>query len=354
MAKYLDVKNLLEKRVLHGDYLLQEFPTDRELAGELQVDTRTARKAVQELIDAGLLARQSNGRVAVCRAKEAAERVLRIALLTVSYPTPYAERWHGAIEAVAAKQGMIVRVVGFTHLDDPVIRETLRAFDGIFFSAPATDVPPTLLASIRDSRSPVVFLDLDVSAHGLPCLWLASPIYIRRLLDHLHALGHKQIACLNTQPHGEVIVQRLDQCKLWFAATNVVGRLIDEPVQPSDDAMRRAYDVMKRLLADGRFNATALCCMTSAAAKGAMRALHEAGLRVGTDISVCAAEDGAGEAQFLVPSLTSMRDADPQPYLSLCMDWMARGGRDWVGPLLVQPHEVPLFVGESTGPARRG
>ena len=29
---------------------------------------------------------------------------------------------------------------------------------------------------------------------------------------------------------------------------------------------------------------------------------------------------------------------------------MQRRGEGWIGPLLMQPSQVPLFVGESTGP----
>jgi hypothetical protein len=38
-------------------------------------------------------------------------------------------------------------------------------------------------------------------------------------------------------------------------------------------------------------------------------------------------------------------------YIRKALDWILSGG-EWQGPLLMQPHEieVPLFLGESTGP----
>jgi hypothetical protein len=35
----------------------------------------------------------------------------------------------------------------------------------------------------------------------------------------------------------------------------------------------------------------------------------------------------------------------------MCIDWFSRHNSPWVGPLLVQAASVPLFIGESTGPA---
>jgi len=128
--------------------------------------------------------------------------------------------------------------------------------------------------------------------------------------------------------------------------------LIREPVKPYDSALEQAYRVMARECGRNAFRATALLGVSVVEALGAMRAFHERGLRVGRDVSVCAVND-EGFARYLWPSLTSLGLPDPSPYLRICLEWMARGGRDWPGPLLMQVPEVPLFKGESTGPAPR-
>jgi hypothetical protein len=56
--------------------------------------------------------------------------------------------------------------------------------------------------------------------------------------------------------------------------------------------------------------------------------------------------------RYLVPSLTAIEMPDLVPQLTLCAQWMIRGGTGWIGPLLMQPSEAPLFVGESVGPVR--
>ncbi len=347
-AKYEQVADLLERRIALGSYLLSDFPTDRQLSAEFEVDTRTARKAVARLIAAGLLVRQSNGRPAVQTVLRERNTGLRVALLAVAYPTPFTGRWQRAIEAAVLPGGGTCRLVTYTHLDDSVVKDTLDGFDGVFFGLPSEVPTPHFLRVVARAKRPVVFLDSDLSAHGFPSLWLTPPLLTTRLLDHLAELGHAKVAFLNTQPHGDVTNERTRAWRDWTDARGRAGRLVDDPVEPFGFAMERAYQTTLRVLDSGGFDATALLCCTSAAAKGAYRALHERNVVVGRDLAVCSADDGAGEARFFVPSLTSVTALDPGPYVAVCLDWMKAGGRHWNGPLLVQPRDVPLFIGEST------
>jgi DNA-binding LacI/PurR family transcriptional regulator len=268
-------------------------------------------------------------------------------MLSVAYPSPYSWRWQRAIEHLANTREWMFRPVTYTHLDDPVVADTLENFDAAFFGLPSVDPTDHLLRTLARVRRPIVFLDVDLSDQGFPSLWLSEPANVARLMDHLAEQGHRRIACLNTQPHAKVTDIRLNTWRQWTVEHGSAGRLVDEPVASFDSPVERAYLATKQTLADGGFDATALLCCTSAAAKGVYRALHEAGIEVGKDLAVCSADDGAGEAPYFVPSLTALRDPDPIPYLRVCFDWIERGG-DWQGPLLVQPNDVPLVIGEST------
>lgn len=341
------VTRLLEQRIQHGDYLMREFPTDRQLSTEFQVDTRTARKAVARLIESGLLIRQANGRPAVKSPADAAA-TLRIAMLSVAYPSPYTWRWQRAISELVVRRMGMFRPVTYVHTDDAIVGDTLEGFDGIFFGPSGNDPTPHLLRTVERAGRPTVFLDADLSAYGYPSLWLTPPTFTTRLLEHLAEKGHRRIACLNTQAHNAVTETRLDCWRSWTLSRGMAGRLIDDPAESFGSPVERAYLSAKATVANGGFDATALLCCTSAAAKGVYRALHEAGLEVGRDLAVCSADDGVGEAPFFIPSLTSLADPDPLPYVATCLDWMQRGGRDWHGPLLVQPKDVPLVIGEST------
>jgi LacI family transcriptional regulator len=174
-------------------------------------------------------------------------------------------------------------------------------------------------------------------------------MFIHLLGDHLYKLGHRHIDCLNTQPPGRLIQDRIDQWLFWKRAHQLAGQMIDQPVQSYMDPVPQAYSVVKQLLEAKQFNATALLCITNEAATGAIRALYEAGLQVGKDVSVCAV-DGAKAARYQVPSRTALEAPDQTPYLGACIEWMAKRNEPWTGPLLMQPTDVALFAGESTAP----
>jgi DNA-binding LacI/PurR family transcriptional regulator len=194
-----------------------------------------------------------------------------------------------------------------------------------------------------------VVFDHDVTQYGIPSAMIFPPVYVQNLLDYLDSLGHRHIDCLNTQPREQICVQRIEQWNLWRAKHGYPGRLFDEPVRSYGFAWIQAYEVMGRLLDSGEFTASALFCTTQSVAIGAMRAIHERGLKVGKDISVCAANDD-GTCQYLCPSITCLKRPDIVPHITLCLEWIARGGKNWVGPLLLRSSNDPVFIGETTGP----
>jgi DNA-binding LacI/PurR family transcriptional regulator len=354
MGKFKSIANLLENRIHHGDYLLKEVPSERELALEVKVSHMTARKAILHLVEKGLLVRQPNKRLAVRPKGSGEKKQLQIALLAPAFPSPYIEQWHRWLEEMAMERQYQVRVVGYSHWDDAVILDTLEGFGGVFMLPLCDEMPRPLIERITEGDCPLVMLAQDLSEYGIPSLRITSPEMIQKLLDYLKSLGHKKIDCMNTQPIEQVIRQRIEQWQLWQAVHGEGGRLYNVPVKPFTSPMRQAYETMKELLSLKQAVSPAVFCTVSSAAIGVMRALYEQGLQVGKDVSVFSAEDWADTAPFLTPALTCLKDRDPKPYLSVCIDWMVRGGKDWVGPLLVQPADAMVFQGETVGPCPEG
>ena len=130
------------------------------------------------------------------------------------------------------------------------------------------------------------------------------------------------------------------------------GKLLGRPIAAYESPLAAAYAEMGRILDAGELTSTSLFCTTAPATIGAMRAMHDRGIRVGSDISVCVFND-EGLGRYMVPSVTCTTMPDPGPYLSVCMEWMHRRGQDWMGPLLMQPDRASLFKGESTGATLR-
>jgi DNA-binding LacI/PurR family transcriptional regulator len=205
------------------------------------------------------------------------------------------------------------------------------------------------MANIRRSRCRLIVLDQDETAGGLPSVVLFPPAEEVRLLEHLADHGHKRIDCINTQSRDGVIQDRIETWRQFIDRNGLSGQLRSQPIF---EPIEGAYRLVKDLLHEGRPLGTAQFCTTGPAAIGAMRALHEAKLEIGQDVSVCAVND-EGLGRYLLKSLTALESPPRALYLRQAVQWMF-GDADWEGPLLVQPRQVHLFVGESTGPAPAG
>jgi hypothetical protein len=346
-----EIAQAIRERIRRGDYPQGLLPGERVLAAQSGVSHMTARKAVQRLIQQGILVRSANGRLKVKSSRAGRTGGMQIALLAPAHLSRNEEWIRVALERAAENFQARIRPVDFVHWDDPVIPETLRNFDGVFFVPYGEALPERLLPHFRNNgRKPLVSFELNLTAWGVPSLDLFPAAAVQRLLNHLFELGHRQVDCLATQPANLIIQERIAQWRLWCALHGTPGRLIQEPVNSYESGFDKAYTVMSRECRQNRFHTTALLGVSLVEALGALRAFHEQGLRVGRDVSVCAVND-EGLARFLWPSLTSLELPDPAPYLKICLEWMARGGRNWSGPLLLQIPEVPLFKGGSTGPA---
>ncbi|HEX3985052.1 MAG TPA: LacI family DNA-binding transcriptional regulator [Acidobacteriaceae bacterium] len=125
-------------------------------------------------------------------------------------------------------------------------------------------------------------------------------------LQHLYSLGHRRIAFMRGQPFSS------DSDTRWAGlvrAAREMGLSVSPEltIQLTRDltSPELGYPVVQQLLAYHR-RFTALVCFNDMAAIGAIRALHDAQLRVPHDISVVGFDD-IPQAAFQMPSLTTVR-----------------------------------------------
>lgn len=346
MAKYDQLSQQLRVRILHGDYALRSLPAERQLAVEHGVSYMTARRALQHLIDDGILRRAANGRVEVNLEEANGVSGAPIALLSPTYSSPGFDRWRSLLAQAVEALGGRLRQELYTHWDDPVFTESMSSFRGIFLLPSSEQMPASVIERLKQAERPLVVLDDDLSAEGIPSIRHFKPDFVHDMLDHLQEQGCATIDCLNVQPLHSVVEQYLAQWDVWMETHGCAGTLINEPVEPYTQPFNQAYRVMKERLASGSFDADALFCVTAPAAVGAMRAMHEAGIRPGQDVAVCTI-NGEDLAEFQIPSLTTIELCDASPFITACLDWMLQGGA-WNGPLLMEPPAARLQVREST------
>lgn len=348
IPQYLQVAEIVRKRVLHGDYSLKAFPSERKLAEDLGVNYMTVRHSLRILEEENLLVRQPNGRLSVKRGGgRGGKSHFNFAFVAPTFSSSTVEAWRFRIEELAASQPCSVRPVLYMHWDDPTLTDALEGFDGVFLNPIPESVPPAIVSILREPQHPVVIVDEDYSAFGIPSVQLFPPVFVQKLLNHLEACGHTKIGCLNTQPSCREIDQRINQWKDWMTARGYQGLLANYPVTPHTDAIGSAYRRMRKILSDKTRPETAWICITTPAAVGAMRAMQDLGIQPGKDVAICAV-NGDYLASMLNPPVTSLEPMDPAPFISICLDWMMKGPKKWKGPLLMCPETVPLVIREST------
>jgi len=333
---------MIRKRLQHGDHAAYPLPGERQLALELGLSRPTVRKAILLLGDEGVLTRGPTGRIQVASG-DAGRRPL-IAFLHPGHVSGENALWRDGAYTAAEEAGAVVRSLGYEHYGDAIISAALEGFDGVFL-LPVSDesLPPTLVRRMQSARARVVVLDQDETRAGLRSVIVFPFASGDKLLAHLQALGHGRIDCLNIHPHNPVVEARIAGWRRFVERHGLSGELL---TMPADGSLDAAYKLMSSRLKAGRPIAPAIYGITVHAAIGGMRALHEHGLRIGRDVSVCAVND-EGLGPYLVPSLTSLQTPSRARYLRKAMDWMT-GRAEWVKPTLVQPRDVPLFIGEST------
>jgi hypothetical protein len=247
-GKASEVMAILEQRIRGGDYLVAPLPSGRELAAELGVSYVTARKAIGALQAQGLLTRGGNGRL-VLGGRRAGGQLAQLAFIAPNFPSLEVMRWRLAIDRLADEHPCAVKNHFFRHWHDPALIDIIERSDGAFLYPTAEQVPAAFAARLRARR--IVVIDQDWSALGVPSICCFPAAFVRTLLDHCRARGHRRIAVLNTQPHDSAIQARLAAYHGWAVDHDMVPHLIDAPVSVGEDPAVHAQAVLAAALRAG-------------------------------------------------------------------------------------------------------
>ncbi|RZU71809.1 LacI family transcriptional regulator [Micromonospora kangleipakensis] len=169
----------------------------------------------------------------------------------------------------------------------------------------------------------------------------------REITAHLIGLGRRRIAAIGSQRTPEGASARL-RLAGYTAALEEAGIGYDEKLVAPAPAWHRADGAaaMRDLLSSG-VRPDAVFCFNDTLALGALRALHEAGLRVPEDVAVAGFDD-IEDGRFSIPTLTTVAP-DKERIARLAVDLLAGrldGDREAPPRELTAPHR--LATREST------
>jgi DNA-binding LacI/PurR family transcriptional regulator len=248
------------------------------------------------------------------------------------------------IKAVQARAGRKNTAVLLADTDEHASDELERAavlskqVDGLILVSPRT--AEERLAEFIE-LSPVVFVNRRVE--GAPSVIIDNSDGITQAVQHLTALGHRQICYLNGPRRSWSNERR--RIALQEACAQYGVELVEfGPFEPQVQAGVRAADLVQTS------GTTAVIAYDDLIALGLMARLAEHRLQVGRDVSVIGIDDSP-MSDVAYPTLTSIHVPGAEAgtvAVDLLLEQLDDAGREQ--PLLVQL-ETRLIIRGSTGPA---
>lgn len=251
------------------------------------------------------------------------------------------------IEERLLEDGYVYLVTSHRHKPELLERGPRMLYERSAEGVIAIDSP------IRDPLPvPVVSVSGHYRVPGMANIVLDHERAAELGIAHLAELGHRRIAVIRGQRFSS-------DSKIRWQTISRAARRIGSPIEPGlvtelkgDSPSPHAGATATRELLSAGARFTALWAFNDIAAIGAIRALHEAGLRVPEDVSVLGFDD-IYSAAFHTPALSTVRQPLDSMGRLAAQTLLARireqGGDEWEQERSVTPE---LVVRESTAVAR--
>jgi len=208
-------------------------------------------------------------------------------------------------EDIAVENGYEILVSSTNH--DPkrmshCIRRMLeRKVEGVAIMTFGIEEP--LLDQLAKRKVPLVFIDIGPDRPGVSVLKVDYHHGIRRAVQHLAALGHRQIAFVSgpmrlhsAQSRLAAFSKSMQECGISPEANQIVE---------GDHTLEGGVAAMEKLLLLDPMP-TAVVCSNDMTAIGVLHKLYRKGLRVPDDISVIGFDD-IHIAEVMMPPLTTVQ-----------------------------------------------
>jgi LacI family transcriptional regulator len=226
-------------------------------------------------------------------------------LVVSEITNPFFSELIQGFEDVAVESGYEI-LISSTNYDpkrwELCIRRMLeRKAEGVAVMTFGIEEP--LLEQLAERNIPLVFIDTGPMSSKVSLLKVDYHHGIREGVQHLAALGHRNIAFISgpnrlssAQARLEAFTQSLRECGISPQA---------EWIFEGDHTLEGGIQATELLLA-GKRRPTAVMCSNDMTAIGVLHQAHRAGLRVPSDLSVIGFDD-VQIARVMIPPLTSVQ-----------------------------------------------
>ena len=299
--KYVLVEEYIRQQIKKNRFI-DKLPGERALAVDLGFSYMTVRKAVDNLVNEGLLYKIPTKGTFI-----ADQKSNKIKTHTIGYfldsriagglSSPYYSMIFNAIEKQATRNGY--SLVYFSDTSESNLHAVLKKLDGVIASSFSR--VENLIQEIK-AIVPVVAIDNSVSDKTIPSVIIDNFSAQIQSVDYLCSLGHQRIGFMTGLEDSDVGKNRYEGYK-----SGLIKQGID-----ADPALvfRGNYTFGSGVSGAQYFLAledgpTAIICANDSMALGAINQLHREGLEVPRHISIVGFDD-IDIARQLTPSLTTV------------------------------------------------
>ena len=345
--KHEMVRDTLTQSLRAGDFAVgRRLPGDKELAARFGVSYMTARKAVNELVEASLLERRIGDGTYVREGSQQRLSTTTLNLICTAYEGSTTKTFLQMAGVAAQDLGWRSHVIR-THSDHEA--GALRAIaggelclilaDGELFRGP-------LDKAIRGAGGRTVVLGARMDGGDVAAVLADDAQGVEIAFEHLQTRGHRNIALLCNHVEG---ANEQIQIAAWQARLSAVGNAsqidnwrIEAKTPRFQCASRYAYDAMMSWLRGPHSaDVSAVICISDELTVGASCACREAGRAIPDALSLVNLND-APAMEFSNPRITCV-DIDLESHIARAIEILRaslQGVATPTKPQLVEPRLI--------------
>ncbi len=226
-------------------------------------------------------------------------------LIISDITNPYFPELVKAFEDIAVEHNQEVLIANTNYdpkrMESCVARMLQRKVDGVAIMT--SEMDEHLVRNLSRRQIPLVFMDTETKAANVSVVRVNYEAGVQAAMEHLFALGHKDIAFLSgplALASARVRAQAFRKALKEQRASSPAHW-----IQEGDHRVEGGHDAMERILQAGAPFPTAVLTSNDLTAIGAMGAIHERGLSIPGDISVVGF-DGIELSAYTQPALTTL------------------------------------------------
>jgi len=298
--KYIHIKNQIKDRIQNGIYA-GKLPGERVLAKELNVSYMTVRKAVNELVEEGILHKLTTKGTFVSHSKMSPKVTHSIGFfldkgIKQGVSSPYYSLVFKALEETVRKIGYTISL--FTNFDDLNPLKNQKKIDGVIICC-----FPRLEDDIQEIKKyfPVVLLDNVATDKSIPSVTIDNYNSCYQSTEYLLSMGHDQIGFITGLMDSDVCRDRLLGYKKAISAN---GTPSNKALIYKGDYSYESGEAAGKYFVSLSNHPTAIICANDSMAIGAIKAIREKGLNIPDDISIIGFDD-IEVASKVFPTLTT-------------------------------------------------